>query len=165
MNISQMDEDRYSDYMRFLLENGANQEILELQAIQVLIADLIRNGDPRVKSEGRSPVAYFRPKEDGTFEIGGRTSGYTANVRYDMKYCDDDSEGFIKLVNKHYRRSIPSLADQMAGADEDGYIVADTTTIIIDRDGKIKDKRKRVDYVTDEKELSEAYEREGMRLV
>ena len=109
---------RYDDYIKFLIENGANKEIIELKAIQDIIYNIITNGDPRVIMDGRSPIAYQKPNSDGTFDIGGRMNGPTVSVWYKMSYCNDgDDNHYIVLKIQH------SDEETMEIIDKNGNIV------------------------------------------
>ena len=92
---------RFNHYKKFLLMNGANEELIELPAIKEIILYVIENGDPRNIVEGHSPISYRVPNEDGTFNIYGKLEGPTPSVVYEMEYnLDDDENHYIKLTKK-----------------------------------------------------------------
>ena len=106
-------KDRYDDYIKFLIENGANKEIIELKAIQDIIYNIITNGDPRVVMDGRSPVAYQKPNSDRTFDIGGRINGSTVSVWYKMSYSNDgDDNHYIVLKIENYDEETIAIIDK-----------------------------------------------------
>ena len=128
------DVERYVRYINFLLDNGANPEIVYMPAIDNLILNIIKRGDPIVKAEGRSPIAYLKPNEDGTFDIGGRTAGPIINEKYEMSYCKDDNPSyFIKLVKKEKQLSYHTI-DFPFGEPYDLEVV---NTIYINEEGKM----------------------------
>ncbi len=128
---------RYNRYIDFLIENGADEEIINLPAIQDLIKDVISRGDPRVVFEGRSPIAYHDPNPDGTFDIYGRTNGPVVNEIYEMSYCNDGNEDhFIKLTRKTDSHVNYAMDDPIS---PDGYDVTDTETTYINKAGEIVD--------------------------
>ena len=95
---------RFNHYKKFLLMNGANEELIELPAIKEIILYVIENGDPRNIVEGHSPISYRVPNEDGTFNIYGKLEGPTPSVVYEMEYnLDDDENHYIKLTKKDKR--------------------------------------------------------------
>ena len=86
-----IEERRFEHYTEWLLKAGANPEIVAMPAIQELIKQLISMGDPCVVFEGRSPISYEMPREDGTFDIAARTNGPCVTIRYIMSYCDENN--------------------------------------------------------------------------
>ena len=162
MELKSSDMNRYNDYMSFLRENNANPEILALPGIQDIIAELIEYGDPRVKADGRSPIAYFEPNKDGTFPIGGRIAGPVTSVRYEMEYCNEEPDDFIKLTNRQVKREYSQPYDAFTDEDYTGHLTVSTTTIIIDKEGKIKTNKTEKQDIYDENEEQEELERGGM---
>ena len=79
----------YESYKSYVLKTGGNPEIFELPAITKIIQYVIRIGDPRLKFECRSPIYFKDANPDGTFDICGRTSGYSVNLVYKMEYCNE----------------------------------------------------------------------------
>ena len=117
---------RFSLYEKFLLDNGARKDLVELPAIKNIILDVIEHGDPRVKFEGRSPIVYMDPKEDGTFDIYGRMSGHTASVAYEMDLDEQEENGYYVCLTKKDIRNNDFLQDREPDQK-----------IYIDREGKI----------------------------
>ena len=138
--MSESDQIRFERYKEFLLENGANPEIIELQAVKDLIMWIIVNGDPIVKSQGRSPITYVEPNPDGTFNIFGKMNGYSTSLRYYMEYVNDDNNlnnNFIKLTRKEVREVAYMMDDPIGNP----YSIEDTYEIYIDRKGQISDEK------------------------
>lgn len=96
---------RFEAYKKYLLENGANEELIELPAIKQTIYSIIENGDQIVVAEGRSPISYHHPNEDGTFDIYGRLEGPVETVCYKMEYSPDD-QSYITLTRKDLRKQV-----------------------------------------------------------
>ena len=90
-------------YKEEMIRQGANPELFNLQAINDIIDYIIDYGDYRVKMEGRSPIYYKNPNEDGTFDICGRMAGPNVTVVYKMEYCDDENPDHY-IVLKKYRQ-------------------------------------------------------------
>jgi hypothetical protein len=128
--IEKYNNARYEAYKEFLLRNNANPEILELKAVQDIIKDVIKNGDHQVIFEGRSPISYEMPNEDGTFNIVGRTNGPVANIVYYMSYCKDN-DAFIKLKKRSINQAQYFMDIELDEENEDIYI---------SREGNIIDK-------------------------
>ena len=119
---------RYKLYIDFLLENGARKDIIEMPAIKKIILDTIENGDPRVRLEGRSPLSYSNPKEDGTFDIYGRTEGYTSSVAYIMELDEQEENGYYICLTRKDIRNYLFFNESERKPDKKIYI---------DRNGKI----------------------------
>ncbi len=127
-------EKDYNDYINFLLENGANKDIVNLEEIKHIILMLMEWANPTALKQGKTPVAYYKPNKDGTFKIGGRTTGLKINIKYIMKYCkENDADHFIKLVRKENKTIIRSQEHP----DEVPYNVRDITEITINRQGEV----------------------------
>ncbi len=125
---------RFESYIDFLITNGANKEIIELEPVRKLIMGIIKNGDPRVIMDGRSPIVYKTPNSDGTFEIAGRLNGPIASDFYNISYCnDDDPSHFIKITNERKKRLHYSMDDPIG----DAYDVTILNTTYIDKNGEI----------------------------
>lgn len=125
---------RYESYIDFLITNGANKEIIELKPVKNLIMGIIRNGDPRVIMEGRSPIVYNSPNSDGTFVIAGRLNGPIASDYYNISYCnDEDPSHFIKITNER-KKTLHYAMDDPIGDDYDVTILS---TTYINKNGKI----------------------------
>ena len=116
---------RFNAYKEFLIENGVKEELIELPAIKDIILDTIRNGDPRVIFEGRSPIHYQDPKEDGTFNICGRLDGPTVSTIYEMELIDQD-DIYLKLTKKDVRHHLYEEdrdLDEIFYINHDGYFI------------------------------------------
>jgi len=114
----------YKNYIEYLLENNANKEILELKAVKDIIIDVIDRVDPRVRFEGRSPINYPDVREDGTFDIRGRTSGPVTREIYSISYADED-DAFIKIQ----KTIVKSVLDEIDEPEE--------KPIYVDKEGNI----------------------------
>ena len=127
-NYKQSTMIRYKLYIDFLLENGARKDIIEMPAIKKIILDTIENGDSRVKSEGKSPISYRNPKEDGTFDIYGRTEGYASSVVYIMELDEQEENDYYICLTKKDIRDYLLFNESERKPDKKIYI---------DRNGKI----------------------------
>ena len=72
---------RFESYIDFLITNGANKEIIELEPVRKLIMGIIKNGDPRVIMDGRSPIVYKTPNVYLAKTEAVRKVGYDPNIR------------------------------------------------------------------------------------
>ena len=126
---------RYKLYTNFLLENGARKDIIEMPAIKKIILDTIENGDPRVRLEGKSPISYRNPKEDGTFDIYGRTEGYTSSVAYIMDLDEQEENGYFICLTKKDIRNYLLFNESERKPDEKIYI---------NKNGKIIEKKNKI---------------------
>ena len=86
--------------------------------------DIIKRADQVNLANGRTPFSYSDVREDGTFDIKGRTSGFTANEIYKISYTDDISgETYIKIDK--------TIEDPMSLEEPE------TKTIYVNKDGEI----------------------------
>ena len=87
-----------NDYKNYILSSGANKEILDFPAVKNIISNIVVDGDPVLKANGKNPLYFKDANEDGTFDICGKMCGLTVSVVYKMEYCNDDNpKHFISL--------------------------------------------------------------------
>ena len=133
---------RYKNYIEFLIENGANKEIIELEPVKNLIMSIIKNGDPRVIMNGKSPIVYNVPNPDGTFQIVDRLNGPIISYIYNINYCNDDNPSHFIKITKEKKQTLHYAMDDSIGDDYDVTILS---TTYVDKDGNIiKDEIKRI---------------------
>ena len=114
----------YENYIDYLHKHNANKDIIELEAIKDIMMDIIKRADQVNLANGRTPFSYSDVREDGTFDIKGRTSGFTANEIYKISYTDDISgETYIKIDK--------TIEDPMSLEEPE------TKTIYVNKDGEI----------------------------
>lgn len=113
---------RFGFYVKFLLDHGARKDLIELPAIQNIILNLIENGDPRVIAEGKSPISYRKPNEDGTFNIYGKTEGYSSSVVYEMDLDEQEENGYYVCLTKKDIRDYTLFDESKREPDEKIYI-------------------------------------------
>ena len=121
---------RFGLYVKFLLQHGARKDIVELPAIQNIILNVIENGDPRVLAEGKSPISYREPNEDGTFNIYGKMEGYTSSVVYEMDLDEQEEKGYYICLTKKDIRDYLLFNEDNRKPEEKIYI---------DKEGKLID--------------------------
>lgn len=133
--IQKIGLERFKSYYEFLVNNGVNKKILNIPYIKELIINLILNGDPRVILEGKSPIVYLPPHEDGTFDIGAKLDGPQISNLYRISYCNDGvSDHYIKITTSNTY----TVQYSIDGPSPLGYPydVVETTIIYINHDGK-----------------------------
>ena len=101
MELQEYYQFRYDMYKEFIKNNGGDIKIFEIPFIQEIVMDIIVNGNPRLRSEGRSTLFFKLPNEDGTFDICGRMDGPYVDLCYKMKKYN----GYI-LINKYKYKGI-----------------------------------------------------------
>ena len=127
-------ENDYEKYVKFLLENGANEDIVQLAEVKHIVINLISWANPLALQKGLTPVKYYKPKKDGTFTIGGRTTGLNVNIKFFMNYCkENDEDHFIELK----RKDVKTILRSSEFPEDVPYRVKDTTTITINRKGEV----------------------------
>ena len=115
---------RYEAYREFLVENGACAELIDLPIVDEIIQHSIRFGDPRVIFEGRSPVHYSNPREDGTFDISARMNGPCVTDVYHINFCDDGNvEHYISIAHESVSEYSVPLFDGIRYANRQGVFV------------------------------------------
>ena len=82
----------YDRYIKYLISNGADPEIIECPTIKAIMYYVIDNADQVNLAEGRTPFNYPDVREDGTFDIRGRTSGHTTSEIYRIKRSEKPEE-------------------------------------------------------------------------
>ena len=129
-------EYEFEKYKKFIISNGGNEKIINMPAIHDIIVDGIKYGDRRLIAEGKTIIAYIKPKEDGTFDIGLRMGGPVVTDLYKMSYCDEGS-AYIKLV-LFDTKTVHYAMDDPVGTG--GYDIENETIIFIDKNGNTIDK-------------------------
>ena len=102
---------RYKEYKKFIRENGGDMELFNIPYIDALVKFVIIKGDLRQKVEGRSPIYYKEPNEDGTFDICGRMDGYYVDLCYKMMRYEDGIK-LCKFEFKYGRLSTNTITKQ-----------------------------------------------------
>ena len=102
--IGQFVIDRYKAFKEYEIEHGADPKLFELPAIRQFIEYIIANGDGNVILDGRSPIYYSDPKEDGTFDICGRMAGPCVTLNYEMQYCNDGNPEHYIVLKRTVRK-------------------------------------------------------------
>lgn len=124
LSRNEMETASLNRYKSFLISNGADLKVVNMQSINDLIISIIKNADSKVLYES-TPVEYLPPRSDGTFDIKPIKNNY----KYVMEKNNVDPDRFIVLIK--------NTMDEMS--EEDSYKISRTEIIYINKEGKITD--------------------------
>ena len=145
-------------YKEFVIDHGGDKKLFDLPAINNVIDYIIEYADRRLKMEGRSPIYYKCPNEDGTFDICGRMSGPSVTVVYKMEYCHDGNPEHYIVLKKYEQKS--HFAGCYYYIDGCGY-----SKIYINKQGIIVEETKEIEISGFKNEgfLNELYEKKILK--
>lgn len=149
---------RYEFYKEFVIDHGGDKKLFDLPAINNIIDYVIKYADGRVKMDGRSPLYYKCPNEDGTFDICGRMNGPSVTVVYKMEYCHDGNPEHYIVLKKYEQKS--HFAGCYYYIDGCGY-----SKIYINKQGIIVEETKEIEISGFKNEgfLNELYEKKLLK--
>ena len=139
---------KYERYKKYVIETGGNSKLFDLEIVEQLIKTIIRDGDPRLITEGKSTIYYKDANEDGTFDICGRMLGPNVSVVYKMEYCNDNNpEHFIKL-SKYQKEHKPIYSIDFPIEDNHDKKVMNENILFVNKEGNVVEEIKK-SYDTD----------------
>ena len=101
--MQKADQYRMHSFRKHILTTGGRKELFELPFIQQIIIDIIENGDPILKSMGKSTLYYKDANEDGKYDICGRMNGPDVNLVYVMSFCNNQENDYYLLLQRYER--------------------------------------------------------------
>ena len=132
-----------AEYIEFLVEHGANQNIILMPAIQRVMDQSIHGNNSYASQQPHPPIRYNQPNIDGTFDIQV-TNTEGPDIWWKMEFCNEgNDEKYIKLTRKT-RKTVHYLMDDPIGDD---YDVDDVTVIYINKEGKESSREENREYV------------------
>ena len=74
----------FNNYKNYIKNNGGNTKYFDFYSFQEILINIIKNGNLSEVIEGRSPLYYKLPNDNGSFDICGSKNGKYIDIYYKM---------------------------------------------------------------------------------